>query len=61
MIQAAEQKLVCHSLFGTFQLDALSGLQTGHQRVLVQWQQGQRRVVWPPEQAERPVIFSHPT
>ena len=60
-IQAAAQKLVCQTLFGKFQLDPLSGLQTGHQVVIVQWQQGQRRVVWPPEQAERPLVFSRPT
>ncbi len=60
MIQAAAQKLVCQTLFGKFQLDPLSGLQTGHQIVIVQWQQGQRRVVWPPEQAVRPLVFSHP-
>jgi branched-chain amino acid transport system substrate-binding protein len=59
-LQAAAQKLVCQTLFGTFQLDPISGLQTGHQVVIVQWQQGQRRVVWPPAQAERPLVFSHP-
>ena len=61
MIQAAAQKLVSQTLFGKFQLDPLSGLQMGHQVVIVQWQQGQRRVVWPPAQAERPLVFSHPT
>ena len=61
IIQAAAQKLVCQTLFGKFQLDPESGLQTGHQVVIVQWQQGQRRVVWPPEQAERALVFSHPT
>jgi branched-chain amino acid transport system substrate-binding protein len=58
-IQMAAQKLKCQTLFGRFQLDPLSGLQTGHHVVIVQWQQGQRCVVWPPEQAERPVVFSH--
>jgi branched-chain amino acid transport system substrate-binding protein len=60
IIQAAAQKLVCQTLFGKFQLDLESGLQTGHQVVIVQWQQGQRRVVWPPEQAERSLVFSRP-
>jgi len=60
-IQAAAQKLVCQTLFGAFQLDPLTGLQTGHQVIIVQWQQGQRHVVWPPEQAEHPLVFSHPT
>lgn len=59
-IQAAAQRLVCQTLFGKFQLDPLSGLQMGHQVVIVQWQQGQRRAVWPPEQAERPLVFSQP-
>jgi ABC-type branched-subunit amino acid transport system substrate-binding protein len=56
MIQAAAQKLVCQTLFGKFQLDPESGLQTGHQVVIVQWQQGQRRVVWPSEQSERVLL-----
>lgn len=58
-LQAAAQKLVCQTLFGKFQLDPKTGLQTGHSVVIVQWQQGQRRVVWPPEHAERPLAFSH--
>lgn len=59
-IQAAAQKLVGQTLFGKFQLDPLTGLQMGHQVVVVQWQQGQRRAVWPPEQAERSLVFSRP-
>jgi branched-chain amino acid transport system substrate-binding protein len=60
MIQATAQQLVCQTLFGKFQLDPYSGLQTGHQVVIVQWQHGRRSVVWPPEQAERPLVCSHP-
>jgi len=56
-LQAAAQKLRCTTLYGLFQLDPLSGLQTGHHVQIVQWQHGQRRVVWPPEQAECPVLF----
>lgn len=55
-IQEAAHKLVAQTLFGKFQLDPLTGLQTGHQVVVVQWHQKQRRVVWPPEQAERPLV-----
>ena len=40
-----------------FGLDPLSGLQSGHQILIVQWQHGIRRVVWPPEQAERPLLL----
>lgn len=56
-MQAAAQQLACTTLYGAFHLDPASGLQTGHQVVIVQWQQGQRRVVWPPEQAEGPLRF----
>ncbi|HET7637499.1 MAG TPA: ABC transporter substrate-binding protein [Ktedonobacteraceae bacterium] len=54
---AAARQLVCTTLYGAFRLDPLSGLQSGHQMLIVQWQQGVRRVVWPPEQTERPLLF----
>lgn len=53
----AAQHLLCTTLYGKFQLDPLTGLQSGHQVLIVQWQQGQRRVVWPPEQAERSLLL----
>lgn len=53
---AAAYQLACTTLYGAFQLDPLSGLQAGHQVLIVQWQQGCRRVVWPPAQAERPLL-----
>ncbi|HKF36201.1 MAG TPA: ABC transporter substrate-binding protein [Ktedonobacteraceae bacterium] len=54
---AAAYQLVCNTLYGAFRLDPLSGLQVGHQILIVQWQQGVRCVVWPPEQAERPLLL----
>jgi branched-chain amino acid transport system substrate-binding protein len=53
---AAAHHLTCTTLYGTFQLDPLSGLQSGHKVLIVQWQEGRRRVVWPPEQAERSLL-----
>jgi hypothetical protein len=55
---AAASRLVCTTLYEAFQLDPKSGLQSGHQMLIVQWQQGSRRVVWPPEQAESPLLLS---
>lgn len=81
MIKTVAQKLACQTLFGKFQLDPKTGLQMGHQVVIVQWQKLSRKyghasmshfsgegnmgqengeklrrfVVWPPEQAERPL------
>src|SRR5260370_2970784 len=54
---AAARKLVCRTLYGDFRLDPDSGLQIGHQVLIVQWQQGQRQIVWPPAQAERPLQY----
>lgn len=55
---AAARQLNCTTLYGAFRLDPLTGLQSGHQVLTVQWQDGIRRVVWPPEQAERPLRLS---
>lgn len=54
---ATARQLTCTTLYGAFRIDPLSGLQSGHQILIVQWQNGRRRVVWPPEQAERPLLL----
>ena len=54
---AAARGLACRTLFGDFRLDPKTGLQVGHNVLTVQWQGGVRRVVWPPEQAERPLEY----
>jgi branched-chain amino acid transport system substrate-binding protein len=54
---ATAQQLDCTTLYGRFRIDPVSGLQVGHQVLIVQWQEGIRRVVWPPELAERPFVY----
>src|SRR6266849_6338559 len=54
---AMARQLVCTTLYGRFRIDPISGLQVGHQVLIVQWQNGVRRVVWPPEQAECPLVY----
>ncbi|MFL5659206.1 MAG: ABC transporter substrate-binding protein [Ktedonobacteraceae bacterium] len=54
---AAAQQLACTTLYGAFRLDPVSGLQVGHRVLTVQWQDGARHVVWPPEQAERSLLY----
>ena len=54
---AAANQLTCKTLYGKFHLDPTTGLQAGHQVLLIQWQQGTRRVVWPPKYAERPLRY----
>lgn len=52
---AAARGLHCTTLYGPFELDTTTGLQVGHRVVVVQWQEGERQVVWPPDQAKRSV------
>ena len=50
-LQAAARVMAARTLFGEFRLDPATGIQVGHQVVTVQWQEGRRRVVWPPDRA----------
>jgi ABC-type branched-subunit amino acid transport system substrate-binding protein len=40
--------LDCGTFFGRFHIDPTTGLQVGHEMVLVQWRRGRKLVVWPP-------------
>jgi branched-chain amino acid transport system substrate-binding protein len=53
----AARRLDTTTLYGRFRLDPDTGLQAGHEVLTVQWQDGARRVVWPPDQAERPLRY----
>jgi branched-chain amino acid transport system substrate-binding protein len=54
---AAARSLRCRTLYGEFRLDPVTGLQVGHQVLTVQWQGGERRVVWPPRHADRTLVY----
>jgi branched-chain amino acid transport system substrate-binding protein len=48
--------LDCATFFGRFRIDPATGLQVGHEIVLVQWRRGRKLVVWPPDLSKaRPV------
>jgi branched-chain amino acid transport system substrate-binding protein len=49
---AAARSLDCTTLFARFRLDPATNRQIGHRVLTVQWQDGIRRVVWPPERAQ---------
>ena len=55
---AHARRMDVRTFYGAFRLDLLTGLQVGHQVVTVQWQNGHRRVVWPPHRAEASLRFS---
>ena len=49
-LRAAAASLECTTMFGPFRLDG-AGAQVGHPMLTVRWQEGRRRVVWPPDVA----------
>jgi branched-chain amino acid transport system substrate-binding protein len=57
---AAARAIDLTTLFGRFRLDPTTGRQVGHQMLLVQWQDGQKRVLWPEEFAEAELRYPLP-
>lgn len=46
-LRTAADVLDCRTFYGNFRLDAETGVQVGHETVLVQWQGGEKRILWP--------------
>jgi branched-chain amino acid transport system substrate-binding protein len=59
-LRAAADALTCTTMFGRFRLDAATGEQVGHEVLTVQWQDGQRSVIWPPAQAQAALRLRSP-
>jgi branched-chain amino acid transport system substrate-binding protein len=49
--------LDCGTFFGRFRIDPATGLQVGHEVVLVQWRRGRKLVVWPPPVSEARPLY----
>ncbi len=49
--------LDCGTFFGRFRIDPATGLQVGHEVVLVQWRWGRKLVVWPPPVSEARPLY----
>lgn len=45
----AAGKLDFHTFFGRFNIDPFNGRQIGRSPFIIQWQQGRKVVIWPPE------------
>jgi branched-chain amino acid transport system substrate-binding protein len=64
-LREAAGRLRCTTFYGPFAVDPHSGRQTAHSLVVVQWQEGEKKVVWPPAAAETgadyPVSLGRPS
>jgi branched-chain amino acid transport system substrate-binding protein len=58
-VRDAILKLDFNTVFGAFRVDA-DGLQIAHKMVTIQWQDGKRVIVWPPELAPDKPRFPTP-
>jgi len=45
------------TFYGNFEIDGETGRQIGRETLLVQWQRDRKVIVWPPEQAEKPLVY----
>jgi branched-chain amino acid transport system substrate-binding protein len=52
--------LDCATFFGPFHIDPATGLQVGHEVVLVQWRRGRKLVVWPPPVSKARPLYPWP-
>jgi branched-chain amino acid transport system substrate-binding protein len=59
-LRRAARSLVCRTFYGDFRADPETGVQIGHETVLVQWQGGVKRVIWPPAMAQTPPLYPKP-
>jgi branched-chain amino acid transport system substrate-binding protein len=57
-LREAASKLDFSTFYGRFKIDPETGRQTGRSVVIVQWREGRKVVVWPPEQ--RQAQLRHP-
>jgi branched-chain amino acid transport system substrate-binding protein len=46
-LRTTAEKLACRTFYGDFRLDVETGVQVGHKTVLVQWQGGEKKIIWP--------------
>ncbi len=60
-VREALNRLHLMTYFGEFRIDGNTGLQTAHSMVTVQWQNGKRVIVWPPEAATDKPYYPMPT
>ena len=56
-LREAAAGLEFSTFYGNFKIDPETGRQTGRDVALVQWQQGRKVIVWPPEQAGGPLLY----
>ena len=56
-LREAAASLDFSTFYGRFKIDPDTGRQIGRSAVIVQWQQGRKVIVWPPEQRQARLVY----
>ena len=59
-LRQAAAELDFSTFYGRFKIDPVTGRQVGRSTLLVQWQQGRKVILWPPEQRQAPLVYPWP-
>ncbi len=59
-LRQAAAEMDFSTFYGRFKIDPSTGRQIGRSTLLVQWQQGRKVIVWPPEQFQAPLLHPWP-
>jgi len=60
-LREAANELKITTFFGKFAIDPGTGIQVAHDMVVIQWIEGKKEIVWPPEVATHELVFPMPT
>lgn len=56
-LREAASELEFSTFYGPFKIDRETGRQTGRETLLVQWQEGRKVIVWPPQLAQNELVY----
>jgi len=56
-LREAASSLRFSTFYGDFEIDRETGRQVGRETLLVQWQEGRKVIVWPPERAQGALVY----
>ena len=56
-LRRAASELDFSTFYGRFKIDPATGRQVGRSTLLVQWQQGRKVILWPPQQRQAPLLY----
>ncbi len=56
-VRQAFNKIDIMTFFGRLKIDPATGLEVGHKMIAIQWQNGEKKIIYPPEAAEAQPVY----